>query len=152
MVRCSDRPASPMTIFAVRRRLAFHRLLERGAHVGEQVLANHAQEIEAGRAGRLFKMASLPRNSSTRKSESIVTPHGLKRRSKTRSPALRTSADSPGAPLPHRFGARVQKSALTVQRWSRPLRALLRKDFSLRVHRFEEIVESIGPSDKPSTR
>ena len=42
------------------RRLAFHRLLERGAHVAEQVLANHAQEIEAGRASRLFKIGACP--------------------------------------------------------------------------------------------
>ena len=49
-----ERPCSAVATGAS----AFHRLLERGAHVDKQVLANHAQEIEAGRASGLFKIGA----------------------------------------------------------------------------------------------
>ena len=80
------------------RRPAFHRLLERGAHVDDKVPRTIRRKSRlAAPVGCSTKGLVRPRNSITRKSESIVTPHGLKRRSKTRSPDLRTSGGFAGS-------------------------------------------------------
>ena len=61
MVRCSDRPASPKTM--LRRFAGASLFIASWSAVRtsvKQVLANHAQEIEAGRASRLFQEGAGP--------------------------------------------------------------------------------------------
>ena len=112
MVTRPDRPASPETVL---RRSTGTSLFIASWSVMRTSLCkssrSRSQEIEASRASRLLKIRGLSAREipARASSQSMITPHGLKRRSKTRSPALRTSADSPVAPLPHRETASITR-------------------------------------------
>ena len=129
---------------SLHRRLAFQRLLEHDAHVGEQVLANHAQEIEAGRASRLFKIGACPA-AKFQHAKFGVNGHPAWAQAPKQDPVAglaHVGRIRRKRRCPVRLDARVQsKRTGPLNDRSGAPRVLLRENLLFRVDRFEKIVE-----------